>query len=571
MTASKIYSKQYSNNSLINDLVYNHKGGLLAYADKNITYNFQKPNFTIDEFGRYTKTLAWTELEKARFEDTLDAYRSVSGLTFKRVDSDSSLLVDLDIRKADVNHDKTINWQGGVSAYAFQPNEAPYSGLNDAVFRSDSYNNTAANVADGSSNFYVQLHEIGHAFGLDHPHETDFDGSTSSATPGNHGLNDSRYTVMSYRHTSDYFPSSLMALDIAAIQYLYGANTRVATGNNVYDLQDVLNKTYKTIWDAGGNDSIRYSGNANIVIDLRAAHINENAATIVGEGSVAHNYNGAAGYFSGFYDGAQYDDRGSELNGGYYIANGAVIENAYGGSGNDRLIGNSANNRLEGGSGADTLLGGSGVDQLYGNSGNDVIYGGLGGDQLYGGSGIDRLYGQDGNDFLSGSEGNDIVYGGAGNDIIVEVGGNDKLYGDSGNDTIYGGSGWDKLYGGSGDDKLYGQDGNDRLEGQKGNDFLSGGKGADDYIFSLGDGSIIIDDYASDGSTDQLFFQFKLSSNRPTMYWKNNDDLYIDFGSQGDITVTDWRVGNNYQIEEFVFNDLNISSSLFLTYFGVNG
>jgi serralysin len=38
------------------------------------------------------------------------------------------------------------------------------------------------------------------------------------------------------------------------------------------------------------------------------------------------------------------------------IAYGAVIENAIGGSGNDRINGNEANNRLTGGAGSDTFI-----------------------------------------------------------------------------------------------------------------------------------------------------------------------------------------------------------------------
>lgn len=451
MTASKIYSRQFSNNSLINDLVVNHNNGLLAYTDSNITYNFQKPTYIINEDGIHSKTVAWTSAEKARLEDTLDAFRLVSQLTFQKLDSDSSLLVDLDIRKADIAYDRTAGWSDGAFAYAFFPNESPLSPANDVVFRNDSYNNTASNIADGSPNFNAQLHEIGHALGLDHPHDGGVDGASSASSPGNHGLNDSRYTVMSYGQTSDYFPSSLMALDIAAIQYLYGTDMNTATGNDIYDLNNVINKSYKTIWDAGGSDTLQYNGSANIVIDLRAAHLNENATAIEGQGNIAHNYNGAAGYFSGLYDGAQYDDRGLELLGGYYIASGVVIENAQSGKGDDRLIGNSASNYLDGGAGSDSL---------------------------------------------------------------------------------------------------------------------TGGDGSDVYIYTLGDGSDIINDYATDNSVDQLFFDFSLSVSAPTLSWKDNDNLYMDFGSGENITVTDWRLGDDYQIEEFVFNDLSISADLFLIYFG---
>jgi glycerophosphoryl diester phosphodiesterase len=48
-----------------------------------------------------------------------------------------------------------------------------------------------------------------------------------------------------------------------------------------------------------------------------------------------------------------------------------TIENAIGGSGNDRLTGNALNNTLNGGLGNDTLVGGLGTDSLVGGAGND--------------------------------------------------------------------------------------------------------------------------------------------------------------------------------------------------------
>ncbi|WP_413174688.1 Calx-beta domain-containing protein [Anabaena azotica] len=59
-----------------------------------------------------------------------------------------------------------------------------------------------------------------------------------------------------------------------------------------------------------------------------------------------------------------------------------VIENATGGTGNDRLTGNSLNNLLIGGDGNDQLQGLSGNDILWGGSGDDVLIGGVGNDEF---------------------------------------------------------------------------------------------------------------------------------------------------------------------------------------------
>jgi CSLREA domain-containing protein len=75
-----------------------------------------------------------------------------------------------------------------------------------------------------------------------------------------------------------------------------------------------------------------------------------------------------------------------------------VIENATGGTGNNRLTGNTLNNILSGGSGNDQLQGLGGDDSLWGGAGNDILNGGIGNDSLWGGLGDDILTGGVGND-----------------------------------------------------------------------------------------------------------------------------------------------------------------------------
>jgi|694.fasta_scaffold10675_14 Ca2+-binding RTX toxin-like protein len=75
-----------------------------------------------------------------------------------------------------------------------------------------------------------------------------------------------------------------------------------------------------------------------------------------------------------------------------------VIENATGGTGNDRLTGNTLNNTLNGGDGNDQLQGLGGNDTLWGGAGNDILNGGTGNDSLWGGLGDDILMGGVGND-----------------------------------------------------------------------------------------------------------------------------------------------------------------------------
>jgi len=149
-----------------------------------------------------------------------------------------------------------------------------------------------------------------------------------------------------------------MALDIAALQFLYGADTSFRTGNDIYTLSsaNASGTFYSCIWDTGGIDTIRNPSATDSTIDLRAA-------------TLLHSANGG-GYLS-VVDG---------INGGFTIAKGAVIENATGGAGVDVITGSSATN---------TLTGNAGNDLISGLGGTDKIIGGIGADTLAGGGGAD--------------------------------------------------------------------------------------------------------------------------------------------------------------------------------------
>jgi Ca2+-binding RTX toxin-like protein/subtilisin-like proprotein convertase family protein len=149
-----------------------------------------------------------------------------------------------------------------------------------------------------------------------------------------------------------------------------------------------------------------------------------------------------------------------------------VIENAFGGDGNDTIIGNDADNRLSGGHGHNTLQGGAGNDTLDGGPDGGYLAGGIGND-IYGvrssgdaviensNEGADAalvyidhytlaanvengmaqlaagqmLSGNDLDNWLLGNVGNDTLIGGAGNDSIDGGGGNDTMIGGIGNDV----------------------------------------------------------------------------------------------------------------------------------------
>ncbi|TNC72355.1 M10 family metallopeptidase [Rubellimicrobium roseum] len=260
----------------------------------------------------------------------------------------------------------------------------------------------AGALVRGSYDWCTLSHELAHAVGLKHPHDTEggpatFPGVTAAfGDYGDHGLNQGLWTMMSY---NDGWPEGAlglppgrgwgyeagpMALDIAALQQMYGADRTTRTGNDSYALPsaNAPGAAWTCLWDAGGTDRI-VGGNGGNVIDLRAATLAAGP--------------GAAGFVS----------QAQGIHGGFTIAGGTVIENARGGTGIDVIRGNAAANTLDGAGGADGLIGSGGHDRLLGGAGDDRLNAGTGNDQLLGGAGTDRLLGgagRDGFEFLSAGE-----------------------------------------------------------------------------------------------------------------------------------------------------------------------
>lgn len=153
----------------------------------------------------------------------------------------------------------------------------------------------------------------------------------------------------------------------------------------------------------------------------------------------------------------------SRIDGVTLTTAGAVLEDAVGGDGDDRLIGNGLANRLRGGRGDDWLAGGPGDDTLDGGKGSDTAdYGAaagpvtvslaLKGAQAVGADqgsdtliAIEHLIGSGEADYLIGNNAANSLRGGAGNDRLDGLDGDDLMFGDAGKDRLYGGRG-DDLY-----------------------------------------------------------------------------------------------------------------------------
>jgi serralysin len=232
----------------------------------------------------------------------------------------------------------------------------------------------------GAHGFLTFIHEIGHAFGLEHMGE--YNGSAD--TPSSY-QDSTVYSVMSYfgpswgSGTSNgqglvawadwvgsdgklYSPQTPMMNDIMAMQAMYGADATTRTGDTVYGFQSnitgataaIYNFTQNLnpiicIWDAGGNDTLNLSGwNTSSSIDL------------------------APGSFSS----------ANSMTMNISIARGAWIENAVTGNGNDTVMGNPRDNVITTNGGNDTIRALEGDDTIGAGAGNDTVDGGDGTDLL---------------------------------------------------------------------------------------------------------------------------------------------------------------------------------------------
>lgn len=325
---------------------------------------------------------------KAIANRAYDALSSVSGLTFEATTdaATADLLLLSSGKPIESDLEGFFNFPG--TDYR---DEEETDSWQVGVFNSKAPQLLAkAELGGGAYANWTVFHEIGHSMGLKHTHSED---EGLPPLPEIGVMDNERYSVMSYNGASGAnkygHAVTYMALDIAALQTLYGQNEAYAGGDSSYRLTDAgsvklslaegdmsIGRAYACIWDTGGSDTISYRGRADVVLNLNAATLDTAEDTGIEELAEYVEHLGET-RIARMFD-AEYTAGGSfsfvgKNAGGYSIANGVIIEIAVGGKGDDILAGNIADNELRGGRGADVLFGNGGEDVLVGGKGRDTF------------------------------------------------------------------------------------------------------------------------------------------------------------------------------------------------------
>lgn len=223
------------------------------------------------------------------------------------------------------------NQQTTTKGYSYIPGQTPDARAGDVWLDLE----TLQLLLPGQEGWEVLLHEIGHALGLSHPKA---ESSTITSAVLLDEWNDNGYTVMSsYQSPSKLWQSWFGALDIQALQSLYGTGRPLATGNDTYMYGNSQGQSLSTLRDAGGTDFLDLSKNSlGAYVDLKPGSFSSIGITAQGYGA----YNNV------------------------FIDSSTTIENVIGTAYDDVIYGNDADNLIYEWGGNDVIDGRGGVNTV---------------------------------------------------------------------------------------------------------------------------------------------------------------------------------------------------------------
>lgn len=332
-------------------------GGTLTYSFPTSASQYEAGYSEASTFGGATAAL------KAATRYAMGLVSQYTNLVTQEVASTTTA----DIRSA-------FSDSANPTAYAYYPSNSTKGG---DVWYGRNYTEYQ-NPIKGQYAWTTVIHELGHALGLKHGHETGGPAGTALQT----AYDQMAYSVMTYRSyeggpTTGYtnetngYAQTYMMYDIAALQTMYGANFNTNSGNTTYSWSATTgemfingvgqgapggNRIFMTIWDGNGIDTYDFSNyTTGVTVDLTPGGF-----SITSETQRANL--GASNKAPGnIFNALQFNGDARSL-----------IENVVGTSADDTITGNAANNVLSGGAGNDTLRGAAGNDQIDGGAGTDT-------------------------------------------------------------------------------------------------------------------------------------------------------------------------------------------------------
>ena len=283
-----------------------------------ITYSFlkQAPSSGGEGGAGFT---AFSVAQQQTVRDLFYVLQNQTGLAFAEVAGDAG-----QIRLG-------VNQQSNTRGYSYIPDEFKGDARAGDVWIDQE---TAAVMTPGQEGYYVLLHELAHALGLQHPlTEADTSGATVLLNTFN-SINNTVMLDVSAVSVGSSWPTWFGSFDLQALRYLYGPRA-YASGNDTYTVKDATSNM--TIIDDGGMDTLDASTvSVSVSIDLRGGK----SSSIGMDSDGTSKFNNVA------------------------IAAGSLIENVMGSPYDDVIIGNAQNNLVTFMGGNDIVDGQGGVDTI---------------------------------------------------------------------------------------------------------------------------------------------------------------------------------------------------------------
>jgi hypothetical protein len=226
------------------DSIVSPKAAALASSASthSLTYSFlsQAPA-AMDGFQEMT------DEQKAAVRRAFDYYGKLIDVSFEEASAGT----------ANINFGTSV--QASSAGYATPPNQSASKDQTYLFLANNAATNSGASLLEGGYGWETILHEIGHTLGLKHAGNYNAGGGGAPAPYLPKATDNRQFSIMSYNNnavSTGVNPKTAMLYDIAALQYLYGANDDASTASNGAFAFTEGSNTLETLWSATGTDRI---------------------------------------------------------------------------------------------------------------------------------------------------------------------------------------------------------------------------------------------------------------------------------------------------------------------------